>query len=325
LNNEDKIIKYVSSGKPSNSEKNSNSSSLSSFGLNKQNLTSTLSLASSSSSSNGSSLASRLIHNLNENLINFSFHSNSYYLKNCKTINDEMLVTYKRFDSLNSKYLNLPNEYAHYSLSRQSPHETDSINQQTSIQLYFRVKFYVSDPLLLTSVSTRYLYYLQLRQNYLNIHHKLTEERYFELASLAIVADFGVYDSKVHCGRYFNLDLYFPSWIISKLGSSFIYKNMPLLHSKTSYMNAITAQNKFIHELCHEECPYNFHLYNLYKNKEETPGTIGLGIAPKGILVFDLRNQNEIRLISTFCWSSVTKLNFHVRAAKLFSIIFSII
>ena len=316
MNNEDKIIKYVSSGKPSELEKNSNFSSLSSFGLNKQNFSSTLSLA--SSSSNGSSLASRLINNLNENLINFSFHSNSYYLKNYKSANDEMLVTYKRFDSLNSKYLNLSNDFTDYSI-RQSPQETESINQSV-IHFYFRVKFYVSDPLLLTSVSTRYLYYLQLRQNYLNVHHKLTEERYFELASLAIVADFGVYDPKVHSGRYFNLNLYFPSWIVSKLGCSFIYENMPLLHSKLSYMSASAAQNKFIHELCHEECPYNFHLYNLYKNKEETPGTIGLGIAPKGILVFDLRNQNEIRLISTFCWSSVTKLNFHV--SFLFFLIF---
>jgi hypothetical protein len=53
-------------------------------------------------------------------------------------------------------------------------------------------------------------------------------------------------------------------------------------------------------------------LYNLYKNKEETPGTIGLGIAPKSILIFDLRNTNEIRLISTFNWSSVAKINFNV-------------
>ena len=50
------------------------------------------------------------------------------------------------------------------------------------------------------------------------------------------------------------------------------------------------------------------HLYNVYKNKEETPGTICLGIAPKGILVFDLRSQSEISLISKFEWPSITKL-----------------
>lgn len=61
-----------------------------------------------------------------------------------------------------------------------------------------------------------------------------------------------------------------------------------------------------------DEFPFNLHLYSVYKNKEEMPGTICLGISPKGILVFDLRTHDEISLISTFAWSSVAKLNTDV-------------
>ena len=292
INNEDKIIKFMNS---TNTSSNLSSTLSSSFNLNN-------SIASQCSSSNLNSIASRFIQNLNDNLVNFSFHSNSYYLKNGpnnKNSNDDILVTYKRIDSINNKYI------------KQSNTRLNECECQ-KIQFYFRVKFYVQDPLLLTSSQTRNLYYLQLKQNYLCFNYKITEEKYFELASLALVSDFGPYDPQVHSDKYFNLNLYFPSWIVYKLGSDYIYKNMPSLHAQNSHLTAISAQNKFIHELTKEDNPYNFHLYNLYKNKEETPGTIGLGIAPKGILIFDLRNSNEIRLISTFSWSSVTKINFHV-------------
>lgn len=87
---------------------------------------------------------------------------------------------------------------------------------------------------------------------------------------------------------------------------------MPRLHMQKSHFTPIIAQQKFCSELSNEEYPYNLHLYNVYKNKEETPGTICLGISPKGILVFELRAQAEIYLISTFGWSSVTKLNSEV-------------
>lgn len=78
----------------------------------------------------------------------------------------------------------------------------------------------------------------------------------------------------------------------------------------------MNAQNRFCIELSDDEYPFNFHIYNVYKNKEETPGSICLGIAPKGILVFEMRPMDEISLISTFNWSSVTKLNADVSVSN---------
>ena len=86
---------------------------------------------------------------------------------------------------------------------------------------------------------------------------------------------------------------------------------MARLHKLSRY-TPLNAQNKFCFELSNDEYPFNIHLYNVYKNKDETPGSICLGLAPKGILVFDLRPQMEISLICTFSWSSVVKVNSDV-------------
>lgn len=75
------------------------------------------------------------------------------------------------------------------------------------------VKYYVADPLVIHDLKTRYLYYLQLRRNYLNINHIMNEERYFIIASLAILVDYGPFNPSVHSGKYFEVDRYFPKWV----------------------------------------------------------------------------------------------------------------
>ncbi len=171
---------------------------------------------------------------------------------------------------------------------------------------------------MLNKNQTRQLYYLQLRQNYLNIRHNyIGDEKYFQLASLALVADLGTYVPSKHVNMYFNLNSYFPSWIIEKFGATYIYKTMPKLHKQISNQTKQSALNKFCCELSNDDCPYNLHLYQVYKNKDETPGSIVLGISPKGILVFELREAQEISLISTFNWSSITKLNVKVTKLKM--------
>lgn len=98
------------------------------------------------------------------------------------------------------------------------------------------------------------------------------------------------------------------------MGEKFIYENMREMHKQQSNSSIQTAQNRFCTQLSanDSEYAYNLHLYNVYKNKQETPASICLAISPKGILVFQIRDTHEISLISTFNWSSVYKLNAHV-------------
>ena len=80
------------------------------------------------------------------------------------------------------------------------------------------------------------------------------------------------------------------------------------MHQENSHLTSTGAQAKFCNQLSNDDCPFNMHLYNLYKTKEESSGVVCMGVAPKGLLIFDLRGSSEITLISTFGWSSVAKI-----------------
>lgn len=180
--------------------------------------------------------------------------------------------------------------------------------------MYFRVQYYVTDPLLLRDQTTRYIYFSQLKNNYLTMNHNLSQEAIFKLAALLLEATHGTYDSIKHKGSYFDIYKYFPKWIINKLGVEFIYNNIAILHmeqSKLKYTKS-SAQIKYCMQLSNDDTPFNTHLYYVYKNKDDLVPSICLGIAPKGIQVFELRGSDEICLISTFPWSTVTKLNCEV-------------
>jgi hypothetical protein len=87
---------------------------------------------------------------------------------------------------------------------------------------------------------------------------------------------------------------------------------MPRLHAQESRLTREKALNRFCVELSSDECPFNAHLYTVSKNKEETSGSICLGISPTGVLVFEVRQAGEINLIATFHWCTVMKLNADV-------------
>ena len=87
---------------------------------------------------------------------------------------------------------------------------------------------------------------------------------------------------------------------------------MPRVHIQQSGLADKNAQIKFCIELSSEQNAFNFNVYQVFKNKEEMPGSICIGIGPRGIMVFELRSMQEINLISTFLWQSVVKLNSDV-------------
>jgi len=306
LSNDDKLSKYLTPMFRRNDTLNSSSSSLTNSSINSQddsssNNTSSLSFI-SSQSANINSLAHKLIGNIQSFSHRLTINSSNSYS-----------FTSKKDSGCVAKYQTLNHDFAPATTQSPAAAEICRCNNSISvITLEFRVKFYVSEMLLLRNTTTRYLYYLQLRQNFLAVNHKISEEKYFILASLALVADFGVYNSDVHVGQYFDVKLYFPMWIINQLGADYIYTNMPILHEQQSLHTSVNAQIMFCTELSNEEYPFNMHLYYVYKTKEEMCGSIVLGIAPKGILVFNLRNFDEVSLISTFSWSSVSRINADV-------------
>ena len=57
------------------------------------------------------------------------------------------------------------------------------------------------------------MYYYQLKENFLNTNHSISQERYFELAALALQADYGNFNHEIHKGSYVDINLYFPKWV----------------------------------------------------------------------------------------------------------------
>jgi hypothetical protein len=235
---------------------------------------------------------------------------NTFALKILNNLNNNLFS--------NSNKTSQNNKIANKSCSCNTEEEVEELSDE-NLKLYFRVKFYVPDPLQLRDSLTRNMYYLQLRQNYLRINHRLSDEKYFLLCSLALYVDLGPYDLNKHTKNYFELCSYFPKFVIKKLGEHFIYENMPRLHEETSrrYTTQEKAQIRFCAELSNEEYPFNIHLYNLHKHKEEihtnNQEEISMGISPKGLLIFEKRSTNEISLISTFSWPCVIKINSEVK------------
>ena len=43
--------------------------------------------------------------------------------------------------------------------------------------------------------------------------YRLSEETYFRLVSLALVADFGPFEPSRHTKKYFDAHAYFPRWV----------------------------------------------------------------------------------------------------------------
>ncbi len=64
-----------------------------------------------------------------------------------------------------------------------------------------------------SDATTRHLYYLQLKENFLSINHNLRPEEYIKLVALSLQADYGNYDPCSHKYAYFDLNQYFPRWV----------------------------------------------------------------------------------------------------------------
>jgi len=62
----------------------------------------------------------------------------------------------------------------------------------------------------------RQLYYCHLKEQVLMSRCNHKEEIYFLLAAYSLQADLGNYREKVHAGKYFEPQAYFPQWVSSR-------------------------------------------------------------------------------------------------------------
>ncbi|XP_018569076.1 tyrosine-protein phosphatase non-receptor type 4 isoform X2 [Anoplophora glabripennis] len=161
--------------------------------------------------------------------------------------------------------------------------------------LYFRVKFYVSDPSKLQEEYTRYQFYLQLRRDILEERLHLPPSTAILLASYTVQSELGDYQPEEHGPNYLS--------------------NMQLVPGQTEEIERKISE---LHKLHKGQLPadaeFNFldhakkiEMYGveLHKAKDNANKELQLGVTHIGLVVF----QNNIR-INVFSWSKIMKISF---------------
>ncbi|TGZ54084.1 Protein expanded [Temnothorax longispinosus] len=208
-------------------------------------------------------------------------------------------------------------KYAPKNWRNSHTHGLDSSGRPAFV-LYFRVRYYVDTPLLLSDETTRHHYYLQLRDNVvrhgggvesLHPHHPLHEPSIITpllvLAGLALQADLGDYSEerhRPHAGSvgYCKPTDYLPPHMCLE---SNVLAVLAAQHRENSGLSREEAELQYIREAVLLEAPLNAHLYRLRRSKNEAgPGRILLAICARGVRIYaeeetPRRKKFEIRAV----------------------------
>ncbi|XP_044760650.1 tyrosine-protein phosphatase non-receptor type 4 [Coccinella septempunctata] len=166
-------------------------------------------------------------------------------------------------------------------------------NCQTN--LYFRVKFYVSDPSKLQHEYTRYQFYLQIKKDIFEERLLVPPSTSILLASYMVQSELGDYCPEEHDKNYLsNLQL-IPGQTPE------LEENIMELHKL--HKGKLPAVAEF-HFLDHAK-KIDMYGVDLHNALDSTNKSIQLGVTHMGLVIF----RNNIKL-NTFSWSKIMKISF---------------
>ncbi|TRY98648.1 hypothetical protein DNTS_005895 [Danionella cerebrum] len=173
--------------------------------------------------------------------------------------------------------------------------------------LFLRIKFFQDDFNAIQHTMTKHQYYLQLRKDILEERVRCDLGNAMLLASLALQAEFGDYQTELHGKTYFRSEHYLPASVLDKIDQSTIKEELPKLHR--SYYNASEqeAELEFLKE-CQRLPEYGVHFHRVLPEKRSLTG-IMLGLYSKGVLIFEVLNGNRTPVLR-FPWRDAKKISF---------------
>ncbi|XP_073680559.1 tyrosine-protein phosphatase non-receptor type 13 isoform X2 [Garra rufa] len=183
-----------------------------------------------------------------------------------------------------------------------------------NFNLFLRIKFFQDDVSLIQHTMTKHQYYLQLRKDILEERVRCDLENAMILASLALQAEFGDYQTELHGKTYFRTEHYLPASVLDKIDQTTIKEELPKLHS--SYYNASEqeAELEFL-KVCQRLPEYGVHFHRVLPEKRSLTG-IMLGIYSKGVLIFEVLNGNRTPVLR-FPWRDTKKISFTKKKISL--------
>lgn len=161
--------------------------------------------------------------------------------------------------------------------------------------LFFRVKFYVSDPSKLQEEYTRYQFYLQVRRDILDERLHLPPSTACLLASYTVQSELGDYQPDEHGPNYLSHLQLVPGQ------SDDMEKKIAELHKLHKGQLPADAEFNFLDHAKR----IDMYGVELHRAKDNTNKDIELGVTSVGLVVF----QNKVR-INTFSWSKIMKISF---------------
>lgn len=189
--------------------------------------------------------------------------------------------------------------------------------------LFFRVMYYVANFELLQQEITRYLFYLQLKNNVIDGCLPRSPEEAIELASYMLQAEFGDYNPEVHTVQYFRDFILFPEVMApnEEILDSLTRETLNF-HQKHRGLTPPDAEFNYILKVIHLE-GYGEECY-LAKDSQNCDFEIGcsfVGIVAREILAAteSQSNTNEKSSVSKHSFGKVTWYEWNSIDSVLFT------
>ncbi|KAL8586199.1 hypothetical protein ACOMHN_021466 [Nucella lapillus] len=166
---------------------------------------------------------------------------------------------------------------------------------QTPHKLYFGVKFYAADPCKLREEITRYLFFLQVKQDILQGRLPVTFDEAAELCAYAVQSELGDFDPRQYTEGYVSEFCFVPNQ------TEDLERRVTALHRRMGGLVPLMAEYRYLDKVKW----LDMYGVDLHPVLGEANVEYFLGLTPTGIVVY--KNKNKV---GNYFWPRISKVTF---------------